>query len=115
MSGAWRIGWRGVSCMLALLVSSPVLAASTGSVSGHLVAADGSPLQGVRVTVTGDPLPAGRATESRGEGAFALPRRPPGSFRIAAVVDGSGRAERDIVVAVDRDTQVELLLAPASG
>ncbi|HYO14071.1 MAG TPA: TonB-dependent receptor [Thermoanaerobaculia bacterium] len=101
----------GLSLLL-LLIAGPALAQTTGSVSGVVRAADGSPLPGVTVTVSGPLLPAGRTAVTDEEGRFSVLRLPPGEYEVNAALEGMGSASRPAVVALDKDTQVELGLSP---
>ncbi|HVF60307.1 MAG TPA: TonB-dependent receptor [Thermoanaerobaculia bacterium] len=91
----------------------PALAQETGSVSGVVRDADGAPLPGVTVGVRGDLLPAGRTTATDDEGAFSFQRLLPGEYQVTAELSGLGTAGRAVVVALDKDTQVELTLSPS--
>jgi hypothetical protein len=99
--------------LLLVLIAVPALAQTTGSVSGVVQAADGSPLPGVTVTVSGPLLPAGRTAVTDEEGRFSVLRLPPGEYQVAAELEGMGSINRTAVVALERDTQVELSLNPS--
>ncbi|HEV8629646.1 MAG TPA: carboxypeptidase regulatory-like domain-containing protein, partial [Thermoanaerobaculia bacterium] len=81
--------------------------------SGTVKAADGSALPGAAVAVRGDLLPAGRTTATDAQGAFGFQRLLPGSYGVTAELSGLGTVSREVVVALDKDTQVELVLNPA--
>jgi Carboxypeptidase regulatory-like domain len=104
-----------VPVLLALFAAAalPALAQETGSVSGTVRAADGSVLPGVTVAVRGELLPAGRTTATDEEGKFGFQRLFPGLYQVTADLSGLGSVTRDVVVALEKDTQVELTLSPA--
>jgi hypothetical protein len=85
-------------------------AAQTGSISGVVRSADGSALPGVMVNVSGEPLPAGRSEVTGPDGDFNFQRLPPGSYKVSAELSGMGTVQREAIVGVDRDTQLDLTL-----
>src|SRR5688500_7902351 len=101
-------------CLVVLLLAtaSALHAAETGSISGYVRADDGTALAGVTVSAAGDPLPLGRSAVTREDGGFDILRLPPGEYRLTAELQGIGTAEVPVIVAVDRDTQVEVALTP---
>ena len=102
----------GLSLLLILAAAGPALAQTTGSVSGVVQSADGSPLPGVTVAVSGPLLPAGRTAVTDEEGRFSVLRLPPGEYQVSAALEGMGSVTRPVVVALERDTQVDLALNP---
>jgi hypothetical protein len=104
---------RALALLLACALSVPAIlrAAETGSISGRLVGPDGNGLPGVVVMASGGPLPAGRLAVTREDGTFQILRLPPGTYGVVAEVAGLGKVDRPVVVAVDRDTQVELTVS----
>lgn len=85
---------------------------TTGSVSGVVRDAEGAALPGITVTVSGPLLPAGKTTVTDEKGAFAILRLPPGEYEISAEISGLGNVKRGVVVALEKDTQVDLALNP---
>lgn len=100
--------------ILVLLLAGAAQAQQTGSVSGIVKDDSGQPLPGATVTITGPLLPAGQVDVSRENGAFDFERLPPGDYEVTAELSGMGTAKRAVVVAVDRDTQIELDLGGAT-
>lgn len=99
--------------LLVLLTAGVAFAAeTTGSISGVVRSSDGSPLPGVMVQVSGPLLPAGKSEVTGPDGKFQFLRLPPGSYQVHAELSGMGDIRRDAVVALDRDTQVDLTLDP---
>lgn len=106
---------RFALALLVVCVALPSLAGEFGSVSGRLFAADGTPLPGAFVTLEGASVPAGRTVESDAAGRFALPRLVPGDYTLSAELPGYGSSRRNVRVAVDRDTQVDLVVRATVG
>lgn len=103
-----------VLSLCALLgAASAALAQETGSISGRVAADDGSPLPGASVTVQGELLPVGRTSASDDEGDFSFQRLLPGTYQVTAELSGLGAVTRDVVVALGKDTQVTLTVAPS--
>ncbi len=108
---------RKVQRLLGLLFVSMIATAAfaaetTGSLSGVVRGADGAGLGGVTVTVKGPFLPAGRSVVTDREGAFSFQRLLPGTYQVNAEVQGMGSVQREALVALDKDTQVDLTVAP---
>src|SRR4051812_31327285 len=101
--------------LLVLIVSTAgaAFAQVTGSISGAVRDASGAPLPGVRVTASGPLLPAGRRAVTDEKGAFSILRLTPGEYQVTAELSGMGSAKQAAVVALDRDTQVELAIKPS--
>jgi hypothetical protein len=97
---------------LLLMMAGVAFAQTTGSASGVVRDGDGAPLPGVTVTVSGPLLPAGRSTVTDEKGAWSILRLPPGAYTVLADLSGLGNAKREAVVALDKDTQVDLTLSP---
>lgn len=98
--------------ILILSATGSVSAQVTGSVSGVVRGSDGEALPGVTVTVSGPLLPAGRTAVTDDNGAFNILRLPPGDYEVLADLQGLGNVKRGAVVALDKDTQVDLALNP---
>jgi hypothetical protein len=99
--------------VLVLATAGGAFAQVTGSISGVVRGADGAALPGVTVTVSGPMLPAGRTAVTDEQGAYNILRLPPGDYEVSAELTGMGSVKRPAVVALDRDTQVELEIKPS--
>ena len=97
---------------LLMIATASFAAETTGTLSGVVRGADGAGLASVPVTVKGTFLPAGRTVVTDKEGAFSFQRLVPGTYQVSADVQGMGGVQREALVALDRDTQVELSLQP---
>jgi len=100
--------------ILLILLAGSAHAQQTGSVSGIVQDESGQPLPGATVTIKGPMLPAGQVEVSRDNGAFDFERLPSGEYEVSAELSGMGTAQRAVIVAVGRDTQVNLDLGGAT-
>ncbi len=98
--------------LLLTIATASFAAETTGSISGVVRGTDGKGLASVPVTVKGPFLPAGRTVVTDKEGSFSFQRLLPGAYTVSTEVQGMGDVQREAVVALDRDTQVELSLQP---
>jgi hypothetical protein len=105
---------RALFALFALgALAAPAFAAeTTGSISGTVKRGDGAPLPGVTVTVSGAFLPAGRTDYSDSAGNFQFARLLPGEYLVKATLEGLGSWQRNAVVAVGKDTQLDAVLEP---
>jgi Carboxypeptidase regulatory-like domain len=55
----------------------------TGTISGHVVSADGLPLPGVEISLTGPALQGTRTTTTSGTGDYLVPLLPPGDYTLS--------------------------------
>ena len=97
--------------LLVALMAGPAFAQETGSISGVVRAEDGSAMPGVTVAASGPPLPAGRSEVTDADGIFNFQRLPPGTYEVVAELTGLGTVKREAVVALGKDTQLDLVLS----
>ena len=95
---------------LALSISAPAWAAQTGSVSGAVFDRDGQRVAAATVRITGEPMPAGRTVQTQPDGTYNFQLLLPGRYTVSVEKADVGRAVRDVVVGVDKDTQVDMVL-----
>ena len=108
------LGTRLFAAVLLLLCASAAAhAADTGSVSGTVFNQAGDPVAGASVRVSGPALPVGRDTQTDANGVYRLDYLPPGEYAVEVTAAGNAPVRRAAVVAVGRDTQVEVLLGVA--
>src|SRR5450432_3566717 len=81
-------------------------AQTTGSVSGTVRDKGGAPLPGVALVITGPQMPRGQTTTSLSDGSFKFVALLPGSYRVSAELSGIGKFEQDVVVQLNKDTEV---------
>ena len=98
--------------LLVVLVTGPAFAQETGSISGVVRAEDGSAMPGVTVRASGTALPAGRSEVTDADGIFNFQRLPLGTYQVTAELTGLGTVQREAVVALGKDTQLDLVLNP---
>lgn len=108
-----RFLWLLLVFLMTGLTAGAAFAQETGSISGVIRAEDGSPMPGVTVRVSGTALPAGRSEVTKEDGSFDFQRLPPGTYQVVGDLTGLGTVEREAVVALGRDTQLDLVLNPA--
>jgi len=108
-----RFLWLLLVILMAGLTAGPAFAQETGSISGVIRAEDGSAMPGVTVQASGPALPAGRSEVTDENGAFNFQRLPLGTYQVVAELTGLGTVQREVVVALGKDTQLELVLNPS--
>jgi hypothetical protein len=99
--------------LLVVLMTGPAFAQETGSISGVVRAEDGSAMPGVTVRASGPALPAGRSEVTDADGVFNFQRLPLGTYQVVAELTGLGTVQRETVVALGKDTQLDLVLNPS--
>jgi hypothetical protein len=98
----------------ALLAAAPVLAQTTGSMSGFVLDTEGAPLPGATVTIAGPQLPLGRSTTTLADGSFQFLGLIPGEYNVKAELTNLGVYEQKAVVVLSKDTQVRAVLRPTA-
>lgn len=101
----------GLWC-LAIVLSTPLFAGETGSISGVIRDSQGGVLPGVTVRVSGPQLPGGRDAVTGGNGDYFFQRLLPGAYKVEATLAGMGTSSRETRVSVDVDSQINLTLSP---
>jgi hypothetical protein len=86
-------------------------AQTTGSVSGTVRDKDGAALPGVTVTIRGDQVPRGQTTTTLSDGAFKFVALLPGSYHVSVELSGMGKFDQDVVVQLNKDTEVRPVLS----
>lgn len=99
--------------LVSAMVSTPVWAQQTGTLSGVVRDAQSAVLPGVTVTATSAALIGGARTTLTGEtGTYQLTALPPGEYTITYELSGFAPLKRDgIVVQVARTTRLDVELA----
>src|SRR5215217_2676262 len=73
-----------IATALVFAFAAPTLAqAPTGTISGHVVSADGQPLPGVTVSASGANLQGTRTAVTTGNGDYLIPLLPPGDYTVS--------------------------------
>src|ERR1022692_1519029 len=92
-------------------VTIPVaLAQTTGSISGSVKDAQGGGLPGVTVTVTSPNMPGGRSSTTQTDGGFRFDGLLPGTYHLKAELSGMGAYEQEVVVSIQKQTEVRATL-----
>ena len=94
-----------------VLLAPVALAQTTGDMGGVVRDKDGSPLPGATVTITGPGAPKGRSATTLSDGAFRFDGLTPGTYHLKAELSGMGVFEQDVVIALQRTTDVRPVLA----
>ncbi len=108
----FRTCWLSVCVMALLATSARAQVSQTGSISGTVVDQHGLPMPGVTVSVTSDQGPLGREFVTDERGQFLFPRLQPGSYRVTAKIQGMSDRTLEALVGVDRDTALQVTMAP---
>ncbi len=95
-----------VAFMCLALVVPLAFAQTTGSVSGVVRDKDGGPLPGVTVTISGPQMPRGQTTTTLADGSFKFQALLPGVYHVKAELPGMVKWEQDVVVALEKNTEV---------
>jgi hypothetical protein len=85
-------------------------AQTTGSISGWVRDGQGAGLPGVGVTVTSDVMPRGRTTTTSADGSFQFFSLLPGTYHLRAELSGMGAFEQEVVVSLQKSTEVRATL-----
>jgi hypothetical protein len=93
------------------MMAGPAFAQETGSISGVVRAEDGSAMPGVTVRASGPALPTGQSEVTDADGVFNFQRLPLGTYEVVAELTGLGTVQREAVVALGKDTQLDLVLS----
>lgn len=95
-----------------LVCASTLYADVYGSISGVIRDNSGNPLPGVTVTATTPTLPKGRDVVTESGGSYSFQKLPPGTYAVTASLTGLGTTRGTAIVAVDKDTTLDLALSP---
>jgi hypothetical protein len=111
----FRLSRRALSlATLALLLfaTSALAQLQTGNLLGVVTDNAGAALPGVTVTVVGGPAPQVEITDA--EGRFRFLGLAPGRYQVQAQLEEfTTRVDPEVLIAVDRNTSLELALKPA--
>ncbi|MGE3843230.1 MAG: carboxypeptidase regulatory-like domain-containing protein, partial [Vicinamibacterales bacterium] len=90
--------------------TAPAIAQDTGSISGVVFDANGTPVAEAEVRVSGALLPSGRTFTTSDSGAFQFTRLLPGTYTVDVSKTGVGTSKRDVIVELDRVAQADAVL-----
>lgn len=98
---------RGMLALMVVLLFAPAaFAQQTGSISGRVTMADGSPVPGVTVEAKADVLPTPRVAVTEANGDFRMPALQPGTYTLAFTLQGMQTVSRSALVQLNQDTFV---------
>jgi len=107
------LGLRLSAALLFLLVAWAAHAADTGSISGAVFNQTGDVMADAVVKISGAALPVGRETQTDANGIYRFDYLLPGEYTLEVTAGGHPPSRRAAVVAIGRDTQVDVLLGVA--
>ncbi len=100
--------------VVVLLMTLPVAAQETGSISGKVTLDDGSALPGVTISASGDVLPADRTVLSTATGEYRLLLLPPGNYELTFELEGMATQKRALEVLLERNSVVNVTMTTAA-
>lgn len=100
------------SLILLLACASPLFAQASGSLSGIATDQSGAVLPGVTIELTNLATAQMRSGSSGADGYYAIPRLPPGVYRLEATLPGFRRTVNEgVAIAVDTAARADVQLA----
>lgn len=109
-----RFKFLAVLIACCALAAPLALAQTTGDISGVVRDNTGGPLPGATVTIRGPQMPNGRTATTRSDGAFRFRDLPPGTYQLKAELGGMGAWNQDVIVSLNRTTEVYPALRPTA-
>src|ERR1043166_3789655 len=100
-------------CLVVTLVSVPLFAQQTGSISGKVTASDKSALPGVTVEARSNLLPQPRVTTTEVNGDYSLPALIPGTYTLTFTLSGMQTVTRPTQVQLRENTEVNITMGVA--
>jgi outer membrane receptor for ferrienterochelin and colicin len=106
----------GIAALLLLgLASGAATAQTTGSVEGRARDESGGVLPGVTVEARGTALQGARVVTSDAAGTYRLTLLPPGSYEVTFTLTGfASELKKDVVVALGKETSLDVTMRPAA-
>jgi hypothetical protein len=92
------------------VISSALLAQTTGQIRGTVTDPSGAGLPGATVEVSSPSLQGTRTTVTGAGGAFQVPALPPGSYKVVVSLEGFAKAEQQTQVRLDATASLALSL-----
>jgi hypothetical protein len=101
-----------ISALCCLVLLAPIaLTQTTGDMGGVVRDKDGTPLPGATVAITGPGAPKGRSATTLSDGSFRFDGLIPGTYHLKATLSGMGAFEQDVVIELQRTTDIRPVLA----
>jgi sarcosine oxidase gamma subunit len=85
--------------------------APTGTISGHVISADGEPLPGVTVSAAGANLQGSRTTVTSANGDYLLPLLPPGEYTITFEIGNFEPVRQTRAIAGTQNSVVDISMS----
>ena len=98
--------FRLVFCFLVLLCAIPLIAQTTGSLSG-VVTSEGNPLPGVSVTVSSPSLQGTRTAVTGDAGGYSFPALPPGQYSVRFELSGMAPLEKRTTLQLSQPARID--------
>jgi len=96
-----------------IMGTSVLVATQTGSVSGIVRTYEGQPISEAVVKISGDLMPGGKELVTRSDGRFRFLYLPPGQYKLVVSHPKMMEMTLEIRVALEKDTQVEVIMFEA--
>src|SRR5438270_88961 len=96
-----------------ILVTVPLAAQTTGSISGHVTDTSGAAVPGVTVEATSSALQGTRVATSDINGLYRLPLLPPGNYKVTFTLTGFGQMRKGALVLLGKDTALDAAVSPS--
>ena len=104
-----------VATAIALLLATPLVAQTSGRITGQVIDNSAAPVPGVVLTVHSPNLQGVQSTTTDSKGQFRFLALPPGTYSLKADLAGFKTIDRkDIVVGIDRTVDLGLKMEVAS-
>jgi hypothetical protein len=104
---------RSVVLLSLVILAAPILlgqGTQTGTISGRVTMADGSPLPGVTVEARSPVLPQARVTTTNANGEYRFPVLPPGDYRVQFSLSGMATRTRNVRVLLNQTSVGDAVL-----
>ena len=101
-----------LAVVLAFALPGLAAAQTTGNLVGTVSSDADALMPGVTVEVTSPALQGTRNTVSDGSGVYRLPFLPPGAYHVTFTLEGFGKEQADVQVALGRDTTLDVKIRP---
>jgi hypothetical protein len=105
---------RKLFALVLLLTAGSAFAQTTGGLSGKVTDSEGGLLPGVTVEVRSASLQGVRSDVSGADGTYRIPLLPPGTYDVRFTLSGFNMSTRQVRVALDKDTALNVGLTLAS-
>jgi len=115
--GVWHIAALSIAFLWAFAGSAPLLHAqtSTGTILGNVKDDSGTAVPGATVTATNVDTQLSRSTVTDGEGHYALPLLPVGSYKVEVTLTGfKNFVQTGIVLDIGRNARIDATLGPGA-